>query len=461
MNGNETYLRLKDIMDSPCGMRYMVDGLELQSGFARRFLLDMPMMTSGEDIRESYKLLRSFYDSLDKADKTSLNTLQFKLQSLKDIRKTVKRLSDSSTLDDIELFEIKHLSLLAGEVSEQMTACGMKGIVDIPDLSEAVSILDPDGLKISTFYVYDSYSERLRELRSSIRKSPDLQEHLIIEANEIEESVRKDLCRQLQLHVEKIQNALTAIALVDINLAKALQMKKTGLSFPDIAKDVTNYSNLFNPQVKETLASMGKAFQPVNVSFGQEPTVITGANMGGKTVVLKTLTLCQYLFQFGFGIPAATASVKVVDKIFFCIGDEQSIEKGLSSFAAEMKSIDAVIKESRKNGKVVALIDEPARTTNPVEGTALVSALLQVLSGKNVNLVLSTHYNIDSYNAHCLRVKGFENGEMNYQLVETYYGDVPHEAFTIAESLGIDKEWIAKAREIEESNSRLRQDDID
>ena len=50
---------------------------------------------------------------------------------------------------------------------------------------------------------------------------------------------------------------------------------------------------------------------------------------------------------------------------------------------------------------------------------------------------------------------------MNYQLVETYYGDVPHEAFTIAESLGIDKEWIAKAREIEESNSRLRQDDID
>ena len=96
--------------------------------------------------------------------------------------------------------------------------------------------------------------------------------------------------------------------------------------------------------------------------------------MGGKNVVLKTLTLCQYLFQYGVGIPAKNADIAVKDEVYFCIGDEQSIEKGLSSFAAEMKNIDAVIKASRGKRKLLALIDEPARTTNPKEGTALVSA---------------------------------------------------------------------------------------
>jgi dsDNA-specific endonuclease/ATPase MutS2 len=111
-----------------------------------------------------------------------------------------------------------------------------------------------------------------------------------------------------------------------------------------------------------------------------------------------------------------------------------------------MKNIDAVIKASRENRKIVALIDEPARTTNPTEGTALVSALVKVLRGDNVSLVMTTHYDIEPTDARCLRVKGFENGTMNYELVEVQDGEVPHEALNIAESLGIDKEWIETAR---------------
>ena len=211
---------------------------------------------------------------------------------------------------------------------------------------------------------------------------------------------------------------------------------------------------MFHPQVKEALATRGREFQPVDIAFGGHPTLITGANMGGKTVVLKTLTLCQLLFQFGFGIPAASAQIAVKDEIHFCIGDEQSVEKGLSSFAAEMKNIDAVIKASRENKKLLALIDEPARTTNPTEGAALVTALLQVLAGRDMNLVMTTHYDIEPGDAHCLRVKGFENGTMDYQLVEVQDGEVPHEALNIAQSLGIDNEWITTARTLLEDSNR-------
>ena len=85
----------------------------------------------------------------------------------------------------------------------------------------------------------------------------------------------------------------------------------------------------------------------------------------------------------------------------------------------------------------------------------MVSALVKVLRGDNVSLVMTTHYDIEPTDAHCLRVKGFDNGTMNYELVEVQDGEVPHEALNIAESLGIDSEWIAQAREILNlSNSR-------
>ena len=425
----------------------MLDQLDLQSGFARRWLLDSPMMTAEDDIRDSYRVLHCFTDFIEREDKTYIDTLQFRLQGLKDIRTTIKNLAQKSTLDDIELFEVKHLAILATDVNRLLQEHGMADVVSIPALDEVINILDPDGMKIATFYIYDSYCAQLKDLRSQMRQHPDQQDDLLLQASELEEGVRRDLSRQLHPFATAIEQAQLALARIDVNLAKAMQMRQMALCFPVLSNDGTSrYQDMFHPQVKAALQSRGRDFQPVNIGFGLHPTLITGANMGGKTVVLKTLTLCQLLFQFGFGIPAASAQIAVKDEIYFCISDEQSVEKGLSSFAAEMKNIDAVIKASRENRKLLALIDEPARTTNPTEGAALVSALLKVLEDKDMSLVMTTHYDIEPGEARCLRVKGFENGTMDYQLVEVQDGEVPHEALNIAQSLDIDNEWITIAR---------------
>ena len=425
----------------------MLDELELQSGFARRWLLDSPMMTRDEEITACYDELRRFADFVNQVDHLYINTLSHKLCGLKDIRTTIKNLKQSSVLDDIELFEVKHLAILATDVKKLLSQHGMDTVVEIPALDEVITILDPDGMKIATFYIYDSYCAQLKDLRIQMRQHPEQQDDLLLQAGELEEGVRQDLSRQLHPWATAIEQAQLALARIDVNLAKAMQMSRMGLSFPTLSPDGTSrYEAMFHPQVKEALAQRGRSFQPVNIAYGQHPTLITGANMGGKTVVLKTLTLCQWLFQFGFGIPAASAQIAVRDEIYFCIGDEQSVEKGLSSFAAEMKNIDAVIKASRENKKLLALIDEPARTTNPTEGAALVTALLQVLAGRDMSLVMTTHYDIEPGDARCLRVKGFENGSMDYRLVEVQDGEVPHEALNIAQSLDIDSEWIDLAR---------------
>ena len=432
----------------------MLDQLELQSGFARRWLLDSPMMTGVGEIQACYDVLRRFDDLVEQADKTRLDTLRFRLQGLKDIRTTIKNLHNHATLDDIELFEVKHLAILSTDVASLLHEQGMDDVVPIPALDEVITILDPDGMKISTFYIYDSYCAQLKDLRNQMRQHPEQQDDLLLQASELEDRVRKDLSLQLHPFATAIEQAQIALAQIDVNLAKATQMRLWGLVFPTLSLDGTNrYEAMFHPQVKTALATRGKAFQPVNIEFGCHPTLITGANMGGKTVVLKTLTLCQLLFQFGFGIPAASAQIAVKDEIHFCIGDDQSVEKGLSSFAAEMKNIDAVIKASRENKRIMALIDEPARTTNPTEGAALVTALVKVLENKDLSLVMTTHYDIEPGKARRLRVKGFENGEMDYQLVEVQDGDVPREALNIAQSLGIDSEWIATARALLETSN--------
>ena len=440
-------MQLKNVIESPCGLRYMIDQLELQSGYARRWLLDTEMMTRAEDIVACYDALRHFVEFVERVDKIHIDTLFFKLQGLKDIRTTIRNLAGKQVLDDIELFEVKHLAILAGDVAKLLKQHDLDSVVAIPPLDQVINILDPDGMKIATFYIYDSYCEQLKQLRSQMRQHPDQQDDLILQADALEDSVRADLSERLRPFATAIEQAQLALARTDVLMAKAMQMRAMGLTFPELSLDgMCRYEGIFHPQVQAAVTSHGRKYQPVDIAYCLQPTLITGANMGGKTVVLKTLTLCQLLFQFGFGIPAAQARIDVKDEIYFCIGDEQSVEKGLSSFAAEMKNIDAVIKASRMNKKLLALIDEPARTTNPTEGAALVSALLRVLDGKDMSLVMTTHYDIEPGKAHCLRVKGFENGEMDYRLVEVRDGEVPHEALNIAQNLGIDTEWIETAR---------------
>ena len=438
---------LKNVIDSPCGLRYMLDELELQSGYARRWLLERPMMTDADKIDAAYGLLRRFDNFVARTDSTHLNTLRFRLQGLKDIRTTIQNLRQRATLDDIELFEVKHLAILSTDVARLMQEQNMADVVEIPALDEVITILDPDGMKIATFYVYDAYCAELRELRAQMRQQPDKQEELLLQANELELGVRQDLSRQLHPFADAIEQAQVALAHIDVMLAQATQLRQMGLCLPAVSADgTTHYHAMFHPQVRAALVHVKREFQPVDIAFGQNSTLITGANMGGKTVVLKTLTLCQLLFQFGFGIPAQEATIAVKDEVYFCIGDDQSVERGLSSFAAEMKNIDQVVKASRTGARILALIDEPARTTNPTEGAALVTALLRLMESKPVSLVMTTHYDIDPGDARCLRVKGFENGTMDYTLVEVEDGEAPHEALNIAESLGIDPEWLAQAR---------------
>ena len=443
-------MQLRKLLDSPCGLRFMIDNLCTHSSYSRKIMLESSMMYDKNSIEKSYAVMKEFYEVVkNDENKNVIQSLQFKLCNLKDINHTISRLATSVVIDDIELYEVKSLALLSADVKNILEKISLDKIIAIPNLDEVVKILDPDGLRIATFYIYDSYSEELASLRKKLKEKDVYQEDIYNEVMRIEDEIRAELSSKLKPYSEAMTSALNALADVDINIAKSLQMKELGLCFPTISSDnISSYKGIFHPEVKSILEKEKREYQKVDIDFGLKPLIIMGSNMGGKTIVLKTLAMCQYLLQFGFGIPAASADMMIYDEIFCLTTDDQSINKGLSSFAAEMKNIDAVIKASQQDKKILALIDEPARTTNPTEGTALVSSLVKLLQDRAMSLVIVTHYNIKTYNNKCLRVKGLIDGKMNYELVETHEGEVPHEALNIAETLGIDSQWIEMAKEI-------------
>ena len=425
-------MKFREIVESPCGIRYLFDELRLQSGYARKVLLDREMMTDAAQIDAAYASLRAYID-LVKNDRRRVEDIRFRLQGLREITGTLSSLAGGAMLDEIELFEIKHLAMLAETLEVGK------------DMERVVDILDPDGLGIGTFYLYDSYSVELRQLRAAVELDPDdesLREQLLNE----EDRLKKAISDKLRPYAAELSRTLQALADLDISIALALLYQDEGLSLP-VSGAATEIRGMFHPEVRSILRSKGREYQPVDFDFAKGiPATVIGANMGGKTVAMKTVCMLQYLYQFGFPLPAAEAVMTPFDDIRFCIGDEQSERAGLSSFAAEMQRIDRAIAAVDAGGRVLVLVDEPARTTNPVEGTALVAALLERLGQEpNLALILTTHYTVE-HAGQCWRVRGLVPGSkgrsMDYRLVKTTSHEVPHEALHIARELGIDARWI-------------------
>ena len=133
------------------------------------------------------------------------------------------------------------------------------------DLDAVIGILDPDGLKIGTFYLYDSYSVELRNLRAAVEQDPDdsaLQERL---ANE-EDRLKKVISNKLRPFARGLLQTLRDLAELDISLALAVQMHAEGLVIPSSGAETT-IVGMFHPGVRAILKTKGRTFQPVDFSF--------------------------------------------------------------------------------------------------------------------------------------------------------------------------------------------------
>lgn len=455
------------------GLQYLAEELDLKSPMGKRFLLETEMRCSEADLNIEFCLLEQVIQLLTK-NRSVISDIQNEISHVRDIRGSIANLRGNLILDDVELFEIKCFSMHCQEILNLQREAKQE-VIKLPNLSGLSEILDPQNTKIPSFYIYDDYSVELTEARKKLRvakseigNSESRMDDLFCKAQEIEWKVREEICTKIQQFADDLALALNQTAHLDLLIAKAIQAVQLNFNCPQIIEGVTKYKGMFNPLIQSELEKQNKEYQAIDIDLEQSVCLITGANMAGKTVVLRTLALCQYLCQFGFFVPASSAQISLVNQVMLSVGDGQSDLNGLSSFASEMMKVSQMVEESKKHSNVLVLVDELARTTNPVEGLAIVNAVADIFYQYNIRSVITTHYSGLKSKFRKLRVKGLDkdledkmitqkniNSYMDYSLVEDLEGEVPHEALRIASLLGIDKEIIDRAQSQLASKNKL------
>lgn len=445
----------RDALEQVKGLRFVFEEMNFASSIGRQAMLSSTWMTSMDEINHELEQVEKFVRYLD--NDSGIELLSLQLSEVVNIMGSIDTLKQRGVwCSDIDLFEIKKLALIDEKV-RQIAHQYQFELTDRPSLHGVLAVLDPKGDRLPSFYIEDDWHPSLRDLRRGIERSQNEEEcgELNSQLSIIEGEVRTKLTRELRTFSASLEAVLKALAKDTVYLAKAEWARDNNACRPIPATSgETVIEKVMNPEVAAQLKSIGKEFQPVSVNFGGEPTLITGANMGGKSVLLNSVALVQILMQFGMFVPASNAILTVVEDVVCSIGDGENMKLGLSSFGAEMLRLDQIIRRAKKGEKLLAVIDEPARTTNPEEGYALVSGLVGILEKYHVKALITTHYSGIPTRGKRWRIKGFVEEKlpnfkvgqlencMDYSLVDDTGESVPREAFRIARFLGIDEEFL-------------------
>ena len=179
--------------------------------------------------------------------------------------------------------------------------------------------------------------------------------------------------------------------------------------------------------------------------------VISGPNAGGKTVALKATGLLALMARAGLHVPAQEgSSLPIFDPVLTDIGDDQSLERNLSTFSAHVENLKRFL--ALASPSALVLLDEVAVGTDPAEGAALAQAVLEALADRGATVIVTTHY--DRLKALAARGEGgrFRNASVGFdleQLAPTYqlHLGVPGAsgAIVVARRLGLPAPIAARA----------------
>lgn len=431
--------------------------MELQTSMGRKLLTDTEFSHSSAWIKRQWEQTEECMTFRKAQNEQSLHHFLCLMGEICDISGTISLIEQGETADDVGLFELKVFCINVKKVGKLFAS----SLMPLPDLQEVINILDPEKLELPRFYIYSAYSKELEEKRKEWEKAKEKNDQeasrkLYCECLDLEDKVREELCCRIRPLIAEIKQAMENIAQTDVAFAKAVLAEELHLNKVSIDETAEiKYRNMFHPVVKRLMTKSGRRYQDIDVQVDERVLLITGANMAGKTMILKTLALNQLLLQYGFFLACESGEVCLVESVQCSIGDGQNEEQGLSSFAWEIKTLDNIIKTMRQGGRHLVLVDELARTTNPIEGKKLVEGFIKVCSEQSSLAVVTTHYSNIQAPCRSMRVKGFMHQDLtppididrisdhiDYSLIESDNRQVPTEALNLCRLLAVDDDWI-------------------
>ena len=255
--------------------------------------------------------------------------------------------------------------------------------------------------KSQTGLVPDHWTRKQTTVNAERYISPELKEleHAILSAQDQVTALEYQLFCQLKQtvcdQVESIQKTAAALAQVDVLQSFAAVAAAGGYCMPQVDdSDTLTIVEGRHPVVEKMLK--GTPFVPndTHMDGGDDlAAIITGPNMAGKSTYMRQVALITLMAQMGSFVPALSARIGVVDRVFTRIGASDDLSSGQSTFMVEMTEVAALLQNATK--KSLLILDEIGRGTSTYDGMAIARAVLEHCADKKrlgCKTLFATHY---------------------------------------------------------------------
>ena len=287
-------------------------------------------------------------------------------------------------------------------------------------------------------------------------------ENTIIGAKDKVLALESDIFNEVRDYVasklEEVQKTASALAVVDVMCSFASVAIANRYTKPDISADgVIEITDGRHPVVELMLGD--EVFVP-NDTFidtkSNRMSVITGPNMSGKSTYMRQVALITLMAQMGSFVPAKSARISVVDKIFTRIGASDDLTAGQSTFMVEMSEVADILKHATKQSLVI--LDEVGRGTSTFDGISIARAVAEnICSSRNLGCktLFATHYHelicleneLEGVKNYSIAVK--KHGENIRFLRKIVPGGVDDSyGIEVARLAGVPQKVITRAREL-------------
>ena len=286
----------------------------------------------------------------------------------------------------------------------------------------------------------------------------------VLEANneirELEARERREIVKILERltdfvrpHVPALRKAYLFLGIIDFIRAKAKFALNIDATAPLLVEhQALEWYRAKHPLLFLSFKKQGKSVVPLGIKLEKDNRIIlvSGPNAGGKSVMLKTIGLVQYMAQCGLLVPVSPDSkIGVFKNIFIDIGDEQSIENDLSTYSSHLTNMKYFVNFANKN--TLFLIDEFGTGTEPSLGGAIAESILEQLLKLHAHGVINTHYT--NLKVFADKNDGTVNGTMKFDaehlepLYELEIGK-PGSSFAleVAQKIGLSKHIVDNAK---------------
>jgi len=293
----------------------------------------------------------------------------------------------------------------------------------------------------------------LKELEDTILGAED-------RLTSLEYELFRDVRKQISDNVSRIQKTARAIAQIDVFASLALVASQNNYCKPKINESgIIDIKNGRHPVVEKMITN--DMFIENDTYLDQHKnriSIITGPNMAGKSTYMRQTALIVLMAQIGSFVPAQTANIGIVDRIFTRVGASDDLASGQSTFMVEMNEVANILRNA--TAKSLLILDEIGRGTSTFDGLSIAWAVVEHISNPKLlgaKTLFATHYHeltelegkLDSVNNYCIAVK--EKGDDIVFLRKIVKGGADRSyGIQVAKLAGLPDSVIERAKEIAE-----------